>query len=138
MKIEQGNLSKPEFSFDQDAFEVAERIKGSRLIVVDKTVIIKNAEGYYRQENEKGQYSALLTQEPGVLMGIKYRNVVLPLISTQDGSCVLLLALEVKREEEDTKVVNGPGNVGKEIGLQKGDVYRIIIEDPYEKIFRLV
>lgn len=136
MAIEQEHAPKPEFSFNGDPFDVADKIKGARVNVGDKNLVVKDAEGFTRQENERGQYRAIARQQPGMLMGLPYRNSTLPLISTQDGSCVLIRSVEIT-EEGISKTIKGPGRVADEMGLRKNDIFNMVVEDPIERVLKV-
>lgn len=133
---------REEFSFDEDAFEVEQNIEGAQFLFGDKTFIVKKAQGFSRKDNEPKPYNMVFTEPVGVLVGIPYRGPkgggVLPLITTHDGSGILLREGEIVTAEGSRQKIKNAQAIAREMELERGDVKGITIEDPYTKIFRLM
>lgn len=113
-------------------------MKGAKLIIGERILLITDTEGYTRADNDTGIYRPVIGETPGTIIGIQHRRGVLPLVITIGGGCVLIRSIEVNGEDGKPVKIKGPGKVANIIGLQKGDVRRLRIEDPYDKVLRLI
>lgn len=130
--------TRPEFTFNADPFEVAERLRSAHLFSGRIFAKILNAEGFTREENNKPLYRALLQLPPAKIVGISYRGAVLPLITTHDGSCVLLREISVVRNPDREQLFNNPDDISIVLGIDKGTVRSVSIKDPYIPSLRIL
>lgn len=102
--------------FDQGFAAVAAGLVGQELRLLNGTVLtVVRAKGFDRENNRKG-YSGVLSLEPGSVHLHPSMGHTLILIATRDGNepggCVLIQEARI-----GGKVVKGPGNVSKALGL---------------------
>lgn len=138
LNMEQRLNKTLEFNFNLDAFELEERIKGAHLRIGFFETRILKAEGFSRAENNQPRYQLVTRLKPGELVGVPYRGIVLPLVATKDGSCLLLHSLEIPRLNNMTERIKGSGNVSKVLELRRNEINQLDIEDTGIPILRLI
>ncbi|MBI3421271.1 MAG: hypothetical protein HY006_04345 [Candidatus Sungbacteria bacterium] len=104
----------PEFWVNPD--KAARGLLGKLIIVGKITAAVLAAQGYTREDNEKGIYEPIVDMAPGEVFCPRQRNSIYLLIATLDhgqrGGCVLIRAVEVGGVN-----YNGPGVVSQALGI---------------------
>jgi hypothetical protein len=126
------------FTFDATSTEVALNLLDAQIDFGSLRATIFNTEPFTKEENQKPKYHFLTQMRPGLLTGILYRGYVLPVFSTEDGSCVLLHEVHIQ-DQEGIQRVKGPGRVARAIGLQGFDTRQVeVVEDTLPPVLRVV
>src|SRR3989344_5100503 len=138
MSAERRNVPKPELNLNADCESVADQLLNAKFKVGDKTVTITEAQPFGRKENEQGKYRVVLGLNTSLIVGVSNRGSVLPLVTAIGGGCVKLHSAEVATEDGKVKrIIGHPGIIAKELGLEKGQIREIVVEDPHSKVLRL-
>ena len=138
MSAERRIVPKPELNFNADCVTVADQLVDAKFKVGDKTVTVTETKWFAREENEQGKYRVVLGLKTGLLVGVSNRGSVLPLVTAIGGGCVKLHSAEITAEDGKVIRVNGhPGIIARELGLEKGQIREIVVEDPHSKVLRL-
>jgi len=103
--------------FAKDVAAIAAEMIGTTVeLPGDRTMIVREADPFRRNQNESGAYRAIVDMEPGSVYVPKQMASCLLLVAALDhgqkGGCVLVRAIEMDGE----KIV-GPGRVTKAIGI---------------------
>lgn len=111
-------------NFWTDPRTVADQLFGKHMVVGGKTVTIRNTQGFLREEGMRSLYEPMLTMEPGEVYCPKFAQSVLLVIATLDdgekGGRVL-----IREIEHEGKVITGPGNVSKFLGIQVANMHGV-------------
>lgn len=109
--------------------ELAKALLGRTIVVESRNVVILEAKGFSRKENDAGIYKPIVFLQPGQVYCPRSRNAILLLIACKDGmdigGCVLVRAIEV-----DGAVVEGPGRVSDALGITDAKAQGLVRELP--------
>jgi len=105
--------------FTQDVGAVAAAMIGMTVeLPGNRTMIVREAEPFRRNQNESGAYRAIVEMEPGTVYAPKQMASCLLLVAALDhgvkGGCVLVRGIEMDGAE-----IRGPGRVTKAIGIHE-------------------
>lgn len=128
---------KPEFNFNVEAPDLADHLLAAKIRYGDCNARLLNVTWFLGEENQKGPYRIILGKGPGLLIGVKVHNSVLPLVTSVNDGCIKLDEMVVTREDGSKYTLKGPGKIGKELKLEKGDIREIEVLDPKEKVLRI-
>lgn len=127
------------FSFDRDSFEVAPEMKGAKLLVGDWQATISSVEAFSREENDIRQWRMLLNLPVASVASVPFMQGSVLCVVTREGGCVKLQAIELKKPNHFARVLRGPGVVARELGFEKKEVRRLIVEeDSIPPVLRIV
>jgi len=105
-------------------------LRGKILRVGSKVYTINEAEGFARDENERGIYKPIVDMAPGEVYCPRARNTILFLIACHDGrgpgGCVLIRGLL----SPDRGLIDKPGNVSAALGITVPKTTGRVVELP--------
>lgn len=95
---------------------VAKQLFGKYMVVGDKTVTIRDAEGFYRSEGLRPLYKPMLTMDPGSVYCPQFGRTILLVIAVLDrkkpGGRVLIREIQY-----NGSVISGPAKVAQYLGI---------------------